>query len=403
VQPSRRRQHARRASARSAGHRSGNEAPLGELLLSLYRGVREPDGWLTFQQHLSNSLGTINSVLSLRWPENARAGLLYTFNADATQLPPHLRAYATIDPFVNIAEGRAVRLLDLVDTADFRASTYYREWLVPINVEYALGLDVRETGRFHARLRLCRSKSAGEFSDDDCRLVESLAPHLRLAVGLYSDLDEARSGRELYADAMDSLAFATLVLDEHGRMVHSNRLAQQVFAERDGISASRDEVVLASREDSRRFHELVMHAVQQFSSNRPTIVQAMRVSRPSGRPAYELVVRPSPVGVLGGDSELNARVAVVIGSDAGRSAPSGLSAEAVQQFFGLTRKEAELALRLAAGRSLLDAARDQGISLNTARAHLRSIFAKTGIDRQSRLVSALLKSAARAARQEHEP
>jgi DNA-binding CsgD family transcriptional regulator len=55
-------------------------------------------------------------------------------------------------------------------------------------------------------------------------------------------------------------------------------------------------------------------------------------------------------------------------------------------------------LRLAAGRSLLEAARDQGISLNTARAHLRAIFAKTGIDRQSRLVGALLKSAARVAR-----
>jgi DNA-binding CsgD family transcriptional regulator len=72
--------------------------------------------------------------------------------------------------------------------------------------------------------------------------------------------------------------------------------------------------------------------------------------------------------------------------------------EAVQQLFGLTRKEAELALRLAAGRSLAEGARDQDISLNTARAHLRAIFAKTGIDRQSRLVSVLLKSVARVAR-----
>ena len=265
-------------------------------------------------------------------------------------------------------------------------------------MEYALGLDVREAGRFHARLRLCRSKSAGEFTDADCRLVESLAPHLRLAVGLYSDLDEARSGRELYADAMDSLTLATIVLDEHGRMVHSNRLAEEVLAERDGISASDDRIVLAGREDGHRFRELVTRAVDQFSSNRPAVAQAMRVTRPSGRPAYEIVVRPTPQGLLADDRRLSARVAVVIGSDVGERAPAELSAEAVQQFFGLTRKEAALALRLAAGRSLLEAARDQGISLNTARAHLRAIFAKTGIDRQSRLVGALLKSAARVAR-----
>jgi hypothetical protein len=186
-------------------------ATLGGLLLALYAGVREPDGWLEFQRLLSRQLGTISSVLSLRWPDGARPGLLYVYNGDAARLPPQLQPYAAIDPFVNIVEGRAVRLLDLVDPAEFRKTTYYREWLVPIGVEYALGLDVREADRFHARLRLCRAKADGEFSSADCRLVESLAPHLRLAVALYSELDEAKSGRELYADAMDSLTLATVV------------------------------------------------------------------------------------------------------------------------------------------------------------------------------------------------
>jgi DNA-binding CsgD family transcriptional regulator/PAS domain-containing protein len=382
----------------AANRRADGDAALGELLLSLYRGVREPDGWLDFQRRLSNSLATVNSVLSLRWPEGTRPGLTYTYNGDAAQLPPALRAYVAIDPFVNIAEGRPARLLDLVDPAEFRASTYYREWLVPIGIEYALGLDVREAGRFHARLRLCRSRAAGEFTDADCRLVESLAPHLRLAVGLYSDLDEARSGRELYADAMDTLTLATIVLDEHGRMVHANRLAESVLDERDGISVSGDRLLFESREDGRRFRELVTRAVDQFSSSRPAVAQAMRVTRPSGRPAYELVVRPSPREPSANDRRLSARVAVVIGSDVAEHAPAELSALAVQQFFGLTPKEAALALRLAAGRSLVEAARDQGVSVNTARAHLRAIFAKTGVDRQSRLVGALLKSAARVAR-----
>jgi len=138
--------------------------------------------------------------------------------------------------------------------------------------------------------------------------------------------------------------------------------------------------------------------VNQFASNRPAVAQAMRVTRPSGRAPYELVVRPAPREPLADDRRLSARVAVVIGSNSGTRAPMELSAEAVQQFFGLTPKETALALRLAAGRSLVEAARDQGVSVNTARAHLRAIFAKTGVDRQSRLVGALLKSAARVAR-----
>jgi DNA-binding CsgD family transcriptional regulator len=99
--------------------------------------------------------------------------------------------------------------------------------------------------------------------------------------------------------------------------------------------------------------------------------------------------------MTGGDRSLNARVVVLIASGIAGKRPADLPAEAaVQQLFGLTPKEAALALRLAGGRSLAEAASDQGVSLNTARAHLRAIFGKTGVDRQSRLVSTLLKSVA---------
>lgn len=405
VQPSRRSNaSASRPRARAGTDRgAGNEAALRELLLALYRGVQDPGGWLDFQRRLSARLGTINSVLSLRWPADARPGLVYVFNGDAARLPPELRPYAAIDPFVNIPDGRAVRLLDLVDAREFRSSSYYREWLVPIGVEYALGLDVREPDRFHARLRLCRSKAAGDFTRTDCRFVESLAPHLRLAVGLYSELDEAKSGRELYADAIDSLTLATIVLDEHGRVIHSNRLADELLRERDGLSVHGDRLVLSGRNDARRFRELVAQAVEQCASGRPSVAQAMRVARPSGGPGYELVVRPSTTRLPGEDRMLNARVAVLIGSRIGAGRPPELSTDALRQFFGLTPKEAALALRLAAGRSLREAAADQGIRLNTARAHLRAIFGKTGVDRQSRLVSALLQSVARLARSADAP
>ena len=58
--------------------------------------------------------------------------------------------------------------------------------------------------------------------------------------------------------------------------------------------------------------------------------------------------------------------------------------ETIRKLFELTHKEAQLALCLANGRSLQEAAGDLGITLNTARAHLRSTFSKTGIDRQAR-------------------
>jgi DNA-binding CsgD family transcriptional regulator len=64
----------------------------------------------------------------------------------------------------------------------------------------------------------------------------------------------------------------------------------------------------------------------------------------------------------------------------------------LMSLYGLTRAEAMLAKYLAEGANLDQAAGDLGIARNTARAQLRSIFAKTGVSQQSMLVSLILKS-----------
>ena len=54
--------------------------------------------------------------------------------------------------------------------------------------------------------------------------------------------------------------------------------------------------------------------------------------------------------------------------------------------FGLTRREAALAILLSRGLTLGQAATDLGISEQTARAYLRQIFQKAGVSRQADLV-----------------
>jgi DNA-binding CsgD family transcriptional regulator len=58
--------------------------------------------------------------------------------------------------------------------------------------------------------------------------------------------------------------------------------------------------------------------------------------------------------------------------------------------FGLTKAEARLALRLAAGSSLASAAQAFDVKLTTIRSQLQQVFAKTGASRQTELVAMLL-------------
>ena len=107
---------------------------------------------------------------------------------------------------------------------------------------------------------------------------------------------------------------------------------------------------------------------------------------------FSVIVRPASARPATEESTLSPAVAVFISAETDRAQSPPV--ETVRKLFDLTRKEAELAMCLTNGRSLREAAADLGITLNTARAHLRSIFAKTGIDRQARLVRAILRSVA---------
>ena len=66
----------------------------------------------------------------------------------------------------------------------------------------------------------------------------------------------------------------------------------------------------------------------------------------------------------------------------------------MQRLFHFTLAEAKLALVLADGISLDEAAEAMAIRKNTARAHLRAVFSKTGVKRQTTLVRLLLNSVA---------
>ncbi|WP_417461550.1 alpha/beta fold hydrolase [Kordiimonas sp.] len=58
---------------------------------------------------------------------------------------------------------------------------------------------------------------------------------------------------------------------------------------------------------------------------------------------------------------------------------------------GLTQSESRLALQLGAGATVADAAKELNISVHTARNQLKSIYSKTGINRQSELIKLLIE------------
>ena len=67
----------------------------------------------------------------------------------------------------------------------------------------------------------------------------------------------------------------------------------------------------------------------------------------------------------------------------------GPSPEEMRAIFGLTRAESHLAKLIADGRSMPEICETMEITVNTARTHLKRIFAKTDTNRQTELLKLL--------------
>lgn len=65
----------------------------------------------------------------------------------------------------------------------------------------------------------------------------------------------------------------------------------------------------------------------------------------------------------------------------------------VMWIFGLTAAEARVAVQLAGGYSLAEIAETNGVNISTLRAQLRSVYAKTGTNKQAELVSRIWRAA----------
>ena len=120
------------------------------------------------------------------------------------------------------------------------------------------------------------------------------------------------------------------------------------------------------------------------------MVEAVAITRPSGGSKLSVLVRVIPAGVWS-DAWSRPKIAIFLRDPDQRSQGS---IEVVQRLFDLTHAEALLALLLANGLTLDEAAEQLNIRRNTARAHLRAIFSKTYVTRQTKLVRLILNSVA---------
>jgi DNA-binding CsgD family transcriptional regulator len=310
------------------------------------------------------------------------------FNIDPHYIRTYAEHFAFVNPWTDAhwskARSGVVAISEEVSPARlFAKSEFYNDWLAPQGAEAATGVKVNgdqgESVQLLMHFPLSHAETYNRASAEVMmRARGNFLRSIEIGALMRRSTESAAAGAAL----VERGRCAAFVVDGSRSVRDANQQALDLFASGRPVSVKFDRVRLSSADADDRFAKALT------ALSRGTPADGSRISFRDADAAWHvsmaaLPAEPTPAGIL---SLLPPhRLVLVFVTDLTANAKVAGDVSALSLTFGLTPAEARLAGRIGLGQSLREAADAEGVTFETARSRLKSIFAKTGADRQAEL------------------
>ena len=225
--------------------------------------------------------------------------------------------------------------------------------------------------------------------------LQHVLPHLAPAFELRMRLAQSRHFANDLTALVDCLRDGVILVDAAGRPSFANSRAVQLLDARDGLRCDLNGLAGASPAATQRLRDglaavLTGQAARHSAARKQAVTSQFSLPRTYGR--LPLMIKIYPIGRLAADHRglPPAHAAIFIRDP---DSPLPVTGETLSDIFAFTLREAEIALEIARGRSVTQAAAALGMGSGTARQHLKRVYEKAGVHNRAALV-ALVRSCA---------
>jgi DNA-binding CsgD family transcriptional regulator/PAS domain-containing protein len=357
------------------------------LIDRIYAAALDPDLWLQVTEGISELFGGSAVLLGFVLPDEV-AGPRYAVGIEEKYCKSHVEHLYKDVPWSNRYiyhfKDHWGHMGEVIGHIDLASTELYTEWLKPqgLAATWTVGHTIcNDRGEPMGGFSVFPREGAPPFTPEQYGEADALVPHLRRAVAIYQTVHGAQRVRLALAEAIDRLPTGVLLLDSKRRVVVQNRGAERILAADDGFRIDRHGPSADDARENATLQKLIADSIEARAGQEIRSAGFVAISRPSGDRSYAVMVTPLLAAPRSAMSD--AVVAIFV---ADPSARFFAGPEALSELYQLTHSEAELVRLLAAGLSLEEAADKRGVSLNTARSHLKHVFAKTDTSRQGELV-----------------
>jgi DNA-binding CsgD family transcriptional regulator len=286
-----------------------------------------------------------------------------------------------VDEVANGPLDTPLATMRLVPFEQFSRTRFFREWADPQGLRDGCITKIGQADNRYVQLSFVTYGSYGDITDEQIAAIARLGPHLRRAAMIGDTIEQQRIMLAAQRDTLDRLACGVLLTDETRRVFHANQVAAKILDQGEIVRLRTERLVASQPERDRALGEALTKAHRGDTEVRRHGI-GIPMHTPEGGPAvcYVLPLNQSDTRHVPGGPTV--AVFLSVNSESFPIADAILST-----LYGLTAAEARVASEIGKGGILRDIGQRLHVSENTLKTHLKRIFDKTGVRRQSDLVN----------------
>lgn len=305
-----------------------------------------------------------------------------------TQLLNH---YHEVDFLFRPAQpGAVITFSDMIPREELLCSEFYRSFMEPNDLGDAIRFGLSEPSGARAWIDAGRKLNGPPFGEAEKQYCLALMPYFERALAMYSQLKRTEAEKQVYESLTEQLTVGIVLLDDSARIVRTNDVAEGLLASNKQIFIHNQQLAFRDRAQQKNFDRIFKNALDQRAKcGLPVGIEALSI-RQSDDSLIGLLVKAIPETRWYTGAGYPTIVVCICDPTQHQDARQTF----VSQLFGLTISEARLAILLAEGVTLTEAAEILKVTEHTTRAVSKRIFSKMGVNRQADLVRILLRSTA---------
>jgi DNA-binding CsgD family transcriptional regulator len=364
-----------------------------ELIALIYEAAMDSARWPAFLDAFERCYPGSGKALWYEHATDSAVSLLSTSGFDPVAMDEYARHYASLNPWTDVMQTKPSGFVNtgemLVPKRELERSEFYCDFLRPRQLADGFGASIFNEGdrQMYFSVLLPPGQRCGA---KELALTRELVPHLQRAMAIHRRFARLEARAEGAEALLDRLDIGAVLVGEDLRIALANRAAEALLNRADGLLVRAGALRAHDRRDDARLQAALRAALATAAGRRPDGGGRVAVARPSGKRPLSLLVSPLFPGDVAAASRLaeaEPQVAVRVSDpDAGQERAAARAAEAHE----LTAGEASLLDAFLSEGTLPRAAERLRITHETARSHLKRIFAKTGARSQAELVRIVL-------------